>query len=229
MAWGRFRASERGSTMAAPIEEALQMSVQTEKLARIADPGHTALVVVDMQNDFCNPADYPDSVPMLPRLKHFIEECRRVGMTIIFTQATHAESNDSEAWLSRRSPERMHITRAGSVGTEYHPDFQPQPGDLDIEKHRYSAFIGTALEMNLRCLGIQTVLVTGIATNVCVESTLRDAFQRDFYAVLIEDCCAGGSRALHDATVENVRRHFGGLVASSEEMVQVWSAVAPAR
>ncbi|HEX3247365.1 MAG TPA: isochorismatase family cysteine hydrolase [Chloroflexota bacterium] len=202
------------------------MPVDREKLAAVADPRRSALVVVDMQNDFCNPADYPESVPMLPRLQRFIAESRRAGVQVIFTQVNHDSTNDSMVWVSRRAPGRKDIVKAGTPGAAYHTDFEPQPGDIDIVKHRYSAFIGTPLEMNLRTLGIQTLFMTGIATNVCVESTLRDAFQRDFYVVLVEDCCAAGTRALHDGTVENTRRHFGGLVATSDEVVEVWSQVA---
>jgi ureidoacrylate peracid hydrolase len=179
-----------------------------------------------MQNDFCNPADYPESVPMLPRLQRLIDESRRAGVQVIFTQVNHDPTNDSKVWVSRRAPGRKDIVKAGTPGADYHPEFHPQPGDIDIVKHRYSAFIGTPLEMNLRTLGIQTLFMTGIATNVCVESTLRDAFQRDFYVVLVEDCCAAGTRALHEGTVENTRRHFGGLVATSDEVVEAWSQVA---
>jgi len=202
------------------------MTVDRDKLAAVSDPRRSALVVVDMQNDFCNPADYPESVPMLPRLQRLINESRRASVQVIFTQVNHDATNDSTVWVSRRATGRKDIVKAGTSGAEYHPDFQPQPGDIDIVKHRYSAFIGTPLEMNLRTLGIETLFMTGIATNVCVESTLRDAFQRDFYVVLVEDCCAAGTRALHEGTVDNTRRHFGGLVATSDEVVEAWSEVA---
>ena len=202
------------------------MTVDRDKLAAVSDPRRSALVVVDMQNDFCNPADYEESVPMLPRLQKLITESRRAGVQVIFTQVNHDATNDSTVWVSRRAPGRKDIVKAGTPGAQYHPDFQPQPGDIDIVKHRYSAFIGTPLEMNLRTLGIETLFMTGIATNVCVESTLRDAFQRDFYVVLVEDCCAAGTRALHEGTVDNTRRHFGGLVATSDEVVEAWSEVA---
>jgi ureidoacrylate peracid hydrolase len=202
------------------------MTVDRDKLAAVSDPRRSALVVVDMQNDFCNPADYAESVPMLPRLQKLITESRRAGVQVIFTQVNHDATNDSTVWVSRRAPGRKDIVKAGTPGAQYHPDFQPQPGDIDIVKHRYSAFIGTPLEMNLRTLGIETLFMTGIATNVCVESTLRDAFQRDFYVVLVEDCCAAGTRALHEGTVDNTRRHFGGLVATSDEVVEAWSEVA---
>src|SRR4051812_26856414 len=132
------------------------MTVDREELAAVSDPRRSALVVVDMQNDFCNPADYPESVPMLPRLQRLINESRRAGVQVIFTQVNHDATNDSTVWVSRRAPGRKDIVKAGTSGAEYHPDFQPQPGDIDIVKHRYSAFIGTPLEMNLRTLGIET-------------------------------------------------------------------------
>lgn len=200
------------------------MPLDLDALPTVADPRHTALVVVDMQNDFCNPADFPDSVPMLPRLQRFIADARGAGVRVIFTQAVHDETNDTEVWKTRRQPHRKDIVATGSVGAEFHPEFQPRDGDVVIVKYRYSAFIGTPLELNLRAMGIQTLLMTGIATNVCVESTLRDAFQRDFYVVLVEDCCASAACELHDGTIANVRRQFGGLVATSDQVVEAWES-----
>ncbi len=206
------------------------MSDTPLELSSLIDPRHTAVIVIDMQNGFCDPSDFPDSVPMLPRLRRFLDEARRAGVQLIFTQVVHDETTDTEVWTSRRRgrPGAHEIVHSGTAGADYHPDFLPQPGDLAIVKHRYSAFIGTPLEVHLRALGIQTVVMTGIATNVCVESTARDAFQREFYVVLAEDCCAAASRALHDGTVENIHRYFGGLVTSSDEILEAWQPVAAA-
>jgi ureidoacrylate peracid hydrolase len=73
----------------------------------------------------------------------------------------------------------------------------------------------------LRARGVESVLVTGVATNVCVETTARDAYMFDYYVTLVEDCSAAYTRAAHEGTVENIRNHFG-LVASSQEIVETW-------
>lgn len=203
------------------------MADPAEKLARWVDPRHTAVVVVDMQNDFITPELFPNADELMPRLRAFIEEARQAGARLVFCRVNHDETTDSAAWKSRydAGEYRRTLCRTGTPGAEYHPDFQPEPGDIDIIKHRYSAFVGTNLELELRSLGIQTLVFTGTATNICVESSLRDAYQRDFYTVLVDDCCGTDSEELHQATLENVRRNFG-LVATSNEVVRAWRPTA---
>lgn len=203
------------------------MSERAEYLASLVDPRQAAVVVVDVQNDFCDPVEYPAAAQMLPRLRQFLDQARRAGVRLVFTQVVHDETTDTEVWTSRylTRPHRRNTCRVGSPGADFHPDFRPQADDLVIVKYRYSAFLGTPLEINLRALGIRTLVMTGIATNVCVESTARDAFQRDFYVVALEDCTATNSETLHQNSLENIERHFG-LVASSHEVVQAWQTVA---
>jgi ureidoacrylate peracid hydrolase len=93
-----------------------------------------------------------------------------------------------------------------------------------IIKHRYSAFINTDLNTVLRARDIQSVLVCGVATNVCVETTARDAYMYDYYVTMIDDCSAAYDARLHMGTLENIRRHFG-LVASSHEIIETWSGL----
>jgi nicotinamidase-related amidase len=196
---------------------------QRDSLRERLDPTHTALVIVDVQNDFCDPAEFPAAASMLPRLRAFVRQARGAGVRLVFTRAVHSETTDSPVWVSRFDdrPHLLNTCRAGTAGADFHQDVLPQEGDLVIEKHRYSAFIGTSLELRLRAMGVRTLVFTGIATNVCVESTARDAFQRDFHVVLANDCTAASSPALQEASEENVRRYFG-LVCHSEEIGQVW-------
>jgi ureidoacrylate peracid hydrolase len=196
-------------------------------IAQIADPAHTALVVVDVQNDFCNPEEYPAAQLMLPRLRAFIEDARRQDVRVVYARVVHSDLTDSEVWRARNRnrPNSRGVCREGSVGAEYAPGFGPLPGDVEIVKHRYSAFVGTELELVLRAQGIRTVLVTGIATNTCVESTARDAYQRDFHVILVSDCTACKLPMLQEATEENIRRNFG-LVATADEVVAAWQPVA---
>ena len=191
------------------------------KFSEVVDPRHAALVVIDMQNDFCDTAKTPMAVPMMPRLKALIEEARRAQVPVIFAQVLHDEATESEVWNERPN----HPAVLGTPGAEFHPDFVPGKDDYVIKKSRYSAFVRTSFEDDLHAMGIETLIMTGIATNVCVESTARDAYQRDFRVVMVEDCCASMSEEAHEATLNTFRRGWGGLVCKAEDVVAAWPAV----
>ena len=194
------------------------------------DPQWACLLVVDVQNDFCSPkgacAQRGENVgaveAMAPRLIRFIEAARRVSLPIIYVKTTHSEWTDSPSWVYRKSQQKeLKTCREGSWGAEFYDGISPHPHDGVVIKHRYSAFINTDLNTLLKARDIQSVLVTGVATNVCVETTARDATLFDYYVTMVEDCVAAYDAALHESTLENIRRHFG-LVASSEEIVKTW-------
>ena len=107
---------------------------------------------------------------------------------------------------------------------EWNGDFfqvKPLPDEVIVTKHRYGAFEGTDLDLVLRSRGIRSVIMTGVATNVCVETTARQAFMRDYYVVFTSDCSATFSQAAHDATLYNIDQFFGE-VASSEQIMACW-------
>lgn len=197
---------------------------------------HAALVVVDVQNDFCHPegacgnrgSDTSAAVEMVPRLQKLLHEARRIGMQIVFIQTTHDETTDSEAWLNRRGDLKpgalppVSTCYTGSWGAEFY-DVEPQPGEPVVIKHRYSAFAKTTLDLVLRTAGVDSLLLTGVATNVCVESTLREGLFHEYHVTLVEDCCAAYSQELHDTTVKNVAEYFG-VVATSDELIGSWAA-----
>lgn len=194
------------------------------------DPRWACLLVVDVQNDFVSPkgsaAQRGDDVnaaqAMVPRLTRLIEEARRVGLTIVYIRTTHSEWTDTPSWIYRKSQEKTLSTcREGSWGAEFYDGISPLPDERVVIKHRYSAFINTDLNTVLKAKGIESVLVTGVATNVCVETTTRDAYMFDYYVTMVEDCAAAYEPRLHEGTLENIRRHFG-LVASSEEIIETW-------
>jgi ureidoacrylate peracid hydrolase len=113
----------------------------------------------------------------------------------------------------------------GTWDAEIVDELKPKSGDYVIDKSRYSAFYNTNLEILLRGLGADTLLLTGVTTNMCVESTLRDAFFRDYRVVLIEDCTAAVDSPMKEATIRTVRYGFGS-VASSRDVVEVLSSEA---
>ncbi len=203
------------------------------------DPAHTALIVVDVQNDFCHPDgavakmgdDVSAVVEMVPRLRALVDGAHAAGVPVVFVQTLHDETNDTATWLDRVAAEpggvqTGRICRTGSWGAEFY-GVTPAPGDAIVVKHRFSAFVGTNLDIVLRALGVRSLLVTGVATEVCVESTLRDGLSAEYYVSLVEDCAATYSADAQASAVRNVRRNFGDVV-TSEGLIATWARV-PAR
>src|ERR671923_1315804 len=194
------------------------------------DPRLAALLVVDVQNDFVSPQgsaskrgeDVSAAVAMVPRLMRLIEAARRVGLTIVYIKTTHSEWTDTPSWIYRNSQRSgLSTCREGTWGAEFYEGISPLPNERVVIKHRYSAFINTDLNTVLKARNVQSVLVCGVATNVCVETTARDAYMYDYYVTMIDDCSAAYEPKLHLGTLENIRRHFG-LVASSNEIIDTW-------
>jgi len=197
------------------------------------DPRWSALLVVDVQNDFVSPKgsaaqrgeDVSASVAMVPRLIRLIDEARRVGLTVVYIKTTHGEWTDTPSWIYRKSQQKvLNTCREGTWGAEFYEGIVPLPTERVVIKHRYSAFINTDLNTVLKARGIESVLTTGVATNVCVEATARDAYMYDYYVTMVSDCAAAYEPKLHESTLENMRRHFG-LVATSDEIIQTWQGV----
>lgn len=195
------------------------------------DPAHAALVIVDVQNDFCADdgafakigRDVSIVRKMVPTLANLIDDARAAGVPVIFVQYCHTSETESEVHLEQRARGRadMVICRQGSWGAEFF-GVAPEPGESVVPKHRYSGFIGTDLDVILRSTGRRVLLMTGIATNGCVEATARDGFMHDYYIVLVDDCCSCYSRELHDATLQNIRDAYG-VVTTADELSGIWA------
>ena len=208
-------------------------------LDELIEPAHTALVVVDMQRDFCLPGGafdqqgidismYPD---MIPRLARLLRAAREVRTTVIFIQMTVLTGRRSESPAQIRFNMRMHLqdrgplkplwyTIDGSQGQEIIPELAPAEGDLAVRKYRSSAFWGTNLDMLLRSNGLKTLVMTGCTTEGCVESTARDALFNDYYVVMAEDCVASDDREQHEASLLLMRHRFD--VVASGDVISTW-------
>src|SRR5919206_4655477 len=204
-------------------------------LAEKVDPRQAALVVVDVQNDFCHPdgaagqrgKDLAQVAGMVEHLGHLLGEARRVGLPVIFIRTEHGPWTDSEAWLGRSNGTSVRTCVEGTWGCDFY-GVAPQAGERVVIKHRYSAFRGTDLDLILRARGIRSVLICGVATNVCVETSAREAYMHDYEIVFLADCSAAYSQAEHDATLVNMAQHFGDVVRE-EEVCAAWAATAVAR
>jgi ureidoacrylate peracid hydrolase len=191
--------------------------------------GRTALLVVDVQNDFCHPegafakkkADTSLVEPAIGRLTPFIDQCRRFAVPIVFVKTIHSEWTDSASWLERFGGKGREflVCRENSWGAEF---YRVEPGRTDcvVVKHRFSGFSRTDLDLILRSRGIETLLVAGVVTNVCVETTARDGFNLDYRIILVEDCCGPYFAEEHAATLRNISRYFG-TVSDSGEIVGI--------
>jgi ureidoacrylate peracid hydrolase len=188
------------------------------------DIGRSALIVVDMQNDFCHDdgalakrgVDVGPTQEMAPRLVAFVDAARAAGRPVIYLANMHDSWTDSPAWKQRHGEFGADICRPGSWGAAFYA-VEPRPEERVVPKHRYNAFVGTDLDMILGARGLTTLIFTGVATNVCVETTARDAFVRDYKVVLIRDCLAGSSVEEHEASLRTLERYFNGLVLDSRQ------------
>lgn len=192
-------------------------------------PKSAALLVMDIQNDFCADDGFfgrlgRDMKPiqeMVSRLEKLIEASRKVGVPIFFIKAIYDDVYLSDTIRLRH--ERNHLPQnyciSGTWGAEFYK-IKPLPNEIVIDKHRYNSFTGTNLDTMLRNFGIKTVICTGTATNVCVEATAREAYSKDYHVVIVEDCCASSyGREFHEMTLENCRQTFG-VVCNSEELIK---------
>ncbi len=207
-------------------------------LADRVNPKQCLLLVVDVQNDFCHPEgsmskagqDLSMVGEIMPHLSVLLEAARRIELPVIFTQAIHSSWTDSEAWSTRLHGVDLDLPRhcrEGSWGAELY-EVTPGEGERVLVKRRFSAFYGTDLDVMLRARGIKSLILAGVATNICVETTARDAFMHDYQVVFLSDCTAAYSREEHHATLVNMSKYFG-LVATSGEVTTAWRALPAAR
>ena len=199
-------------------------------LSELVVPSKSAVLVVDVQNDFCEPAgaagrggkDTAAAMSMIPALQHFLGEARAHGTNIIFVQTIHEPSTDSDAWVGRRANPDARNCLSGTWGAAF-TGIAPLPHEPIVIKHRYSAFVNTRLDSVLRTMKVENLIVLGVATNVCVESTSRHGYMLDYNVVLVSDCSAAYDRAAHDMTLLVHTKYFG-TVASAGAIIASWSA-----
>ena len=186
------------------------------------DPAHTAVMVIDMQNDFCAEKGYVETGGGQGRLRLPRRGARDHGSRRGGARAPHPRALDQGELRSGPAAgghadqaareEHRDLLRHRKLGPRLlRRDGRPT-GEPVIEKSCYSAFVGTEVEKELRQRGIRTLVFAGVQTNVCVDSSLRDAVCRGFYAVLASDCVASHTPPLHEATLNNVRFLFGDVI-----------------
>jgi nicotinamidase-related amidase len=196
-------------------------------------PTRTALIIVDMQVDFASAegvigqhgVDMGPAETAIDRIEEMIAAARHAGATIGFMRVMTRPDTDSLAlrtWMARKgTPEDAGICRIGTGGEDYYR-VKPEAGDIEIGKLAYSSFHGTDLDQQLRARGIDTLVIAGLTTDCCVDSTTRDGFERNFNTFVVSDGCASFDEDLHISTLKVLRTHTSLLVKTAD-VVAAWS------
>ncbi|MEX2496930.1 MAG: isochorismatase family cysteine hydrolase [Woeseia sp.] len=205
-----------------------------DTLTEMTNPDLCALAVVDLQNDFCHPGgsyarcgkDFTQITAMLPRAVGFVRNAQSLGIRCAFIrQVTLPDGrSDSPAWIrfKVRDGKSADYALQDSWGSELIEGLEPHPRDLMIEKFRPDAFHRTPLDLLLRANGIETLIVLGVLTEGCVESTVRSSSYHDYYTIVVEDCVGSTNPINHDGSMNLFRARYP--MAMSEELIEVWSS-----
>ena len=199
------------------------------------DPARCALIVIDMQNAFVAegaPFETPGAREMIPRLERLIRCARELQMPIVWTQSDHRPPYGGLMLRKFPAIANEHVLWQGEPSFDLYSEMiQPREGPLEhrIVKHKFDAFFETDLDAILRYHRVDTVIVTGTATNACCESTARSAFMRDYKVVFPSDANATFDEAMHRATLVNVDLLFGRVLSTEELLAEIGVRTAAAR
>ncbi|VTU26696.1 Peroxyureidoacrylate/ureidoacrylate amidohydrolase RutB [Variovorax sp. PBL-H6] len=190
-------------------------SVRHEQSITLA-PRRTALLVVDMLNEFCKPGGLmvlPGYERLVPPQRSLIAAARAQGVPIFWVIQCHDPRLRRDRELLKRGTHCL----VGSWGAEVIDDLDARPEDFRVFKHRYSAFFRTDLDLMLKDMQCDQLVVTGVVTNICVRSTVHDAFFEGYEVVVPQDCCAATSEREQNSSLYDIATHFG--VVSRSDLV----------
>ena len=200
------------------------------------DPRRTALVVIDMQGTFCapgSPAEVPAARGIVAPINTLTAELRGLGVPVIWVlhaNARHGGKSGSKSdwelffnYIVADDVRARTLASLAAARQEVWSELVVGPDDRTVLKNRYSALIAgsSQLERILRGMEIDTLLVAGTKTNICCESTARDAMMLDFKTVMVEDCCAALSDDEHRAALENMIQQFGDVMTAHEVVARL--------
>jgi ureidoacrylate peracid hydrolase len=196
-------------------------------------PANAAVVVIDVQNDFVADGGWADRMgwdcsqnqKAAKRLVPFLEAARGAGVLVVFIRAIYDERYLSLPMVERNRRRGIDSTRCqtGSWGAEFYL-VAPRPEEPIVVKHRLSAFVNTDLQQVLEHAGVQSLILTGVYTDGCVESTARHGYFLDYYTLIVDDCCATVTPERHRSTLERCDWDFG-IVATADQITTSWLAI----
>lgn len=197
-------------------------------------PSRTAVVVIDMQVDFASPdgalgayVDMSLVQPAVAAAERLVEAAREAEVPVVFVGLFTTPETDSPSWKARMrrrgDPDsESALCREGEPGSDFHGP-KPAPGELVVKKTRYSGFGGTDLDARLKALGVDTLVVAGLTTECCVDSTVRDAFALDYHVFVAADACAAYEADIHAASLK-VMDLNSAILTDTAEVAAAWSA-----
>jgi isochorismate hydrolase len=194
------------------LEEILKELKPYRERKALIDSTHAALLVIDMQNYF-----HQIIQPVLENLSKVVQSCRQKKVPIIFTQHGHTDPTSDGGILGEWWGE---IILHGTKDWKFIPEIKIESQDTILPKKRYSAFFETELDLILRSKGVQNLIISGVMTNLCCETTARDAFMRDYKVFFLIDGTATGKEEYHLATLKNLGYGFAYLT-TCDELVQM--------
>ncbi|HEX7342720.1 MAG TPA: isochorismatase family cysteine hydrolase [bacterium] len=215
---------EKGENLARATRRWLRQ-IEPHRMHRLKlKPAKAALLVIDLQNFFLDPKSptyTAGGAAILPNVQKLIAAFRRAKRPIIYTTHVH-KPDGSDAGIMKWWWEGM--CREGYPEARVHASIAPRPADKIIVKHRYSAFYNTDLETVLRCAKIEDLVITGIMTNLCCESTARDAYYRDYRVFFLADATGSTAEELHMATLMNLAYGFSHIATTAEILKSIASS-----
>jgi len=192
-------------------------------------PGRTVLALIDFQRDFLHAdgwyAKHGIDISHMQRVieptMRLLQEARRAGVPVVWTRHGYKDGSDGGPFMQLRPFLREGGLRQGTWGYELLDDFDVRADDWIVEKARLSAFFNTNLELVLRSLNAETVLVTGVLTNQCVAATSKDAMFRDFKPIVVEECTGTTLPHLHEPALEMIRVGWGEVRSLAETLADL--------
>jgi nicotinamidase-related amidase len=205
----------------------------TDDLKAWIAPSRTAVLVIDMQVDFASPegalGSYVDMGVVqsaVAAAETLVETARAANVPVVFVGLFTTPDTDSSAWrerLRRRGVDpdgESALCRLDQPGSEFYGP-RPAPGELVIKKTRYSGFLGTDLDARLEAMGVDTLVVAGLTTECCVDSTVRDAFDLDYHVFVAGDACAAYEMDLHTASLR-VMALNSAILTDTARIAEAW-------
>lgn len=192
--------------------------MSTDSLPKL-DPAHTALLVMDYQNGIIGMVENTDELLAIAR--ELIDGFRAHGATIGYVRVGFADGDldgvrSSSGMAANVSPERREFLHADRPGTQIHDAVAPEPGDIVVRKQRIGAFSTTDLDEQLQARGIDTLVLAGVSTSGVVQSTVMDAFDRDYRVIVVRDAVADRDAHVHEFLLDHIFPKRGTVVSSSD-------------
>lgn len=212
------------------------MALQSKVLRTLeeqVDPKHSAVLVIDAQRDFCSSSgamarvlgfDLADIQRAVPQLNRFVRYARQHRVSVVWVREVFSPSRMLPNQRAIHGDgDDIILIREGSSGVDWYEELTPPlQGEPILTKWNYDAFANTDLALWFQARGVDTVIMGGFTTNVCVETSARHAYIKGFYVVVLEDCTGAPLREEHDGALLNIRKYFG-RVEHSDTVMRCWA------